>query len=220
MSMPAELRARIAADYQPVRALPSPWTRAALVLPFALVALFAAPLVFNVRPDATRLGWTGLWGFSVVQSLLGFAVIAAALRESVPGRGWSRAALALWLSVPIAVIVAVTLICWQESPVLLRGGWWIVALACFGGSAATALPVVAFASILAARAYPTRPALAGALVGLGAGLMADAGWRIFCHFTEPSHVLSAHLAAVLFAAAIGSVLAVTLNQKHALREPE
>ncbi|HUQ88064.1 MAG TPA: NrsF family protein, partial [Vicinamibacterales bacterium] len=60
---------------------------------------------------------------------------------------------------------------------------------------------------LAARAYPTRPAIAGALLGLGAGLMADAGWRIFCHFSEPAHVLSAHLAAVLMSTLIGSLAA-------------
>jgi hypothetical protein len=210
MSMPAELRARIAAEYQPVRALPSPWARAMLVLPFAVVALFAASTAFNVRPDADQLGWFGVWGFSVLQSIFGLIVVAAALRESVPGRGWSGSAVVWWLSVPIVVIVAVTLVSWQVSPVLLRDSFWIVALACFAGSAATALPVVAFTAILAARAYPTRPALAGALLGLGSGLMADAGWRIFCHFTEPSHVLSAHLAAVLFSTAIGSFVAVQL----------
>lgn len=47
--------------------------------------------------------------------------------------------------------------------------------------------------VLAARAYPTRPVVAGALLGLGAGLMANAGWRLFCHFSEPAHVLSAHV---------------------------
>jgi hypothetical protein len=140
-------------------------------------------------------------------------VVAAALRESIPGRGWSRAAIALWLSMPIVGIVAVTMISWQASPVLLRGRWWLVAAVCFSGSAATALPVAAFAGILAARAYPTRPALAGALLGLGSGVMADAGWRIFCHFTEPSHVLSAHLAAVVMSMVIGSLVAVRLCKR-------
>ena len=213
MIAPAELRARVAADYRPVHALRSPWTRAMLVSPFAVVALFAAPIAFNIRPDATQLGWVGVWGLSVLQSIVGVIVVAAALRESIPGRGWSSGAIALWLLLPIAVIVAVTMVSWRESPVLLRSGWWLVALACFAGSAATALPVVAFAAILAARAYPTRPALAGALLGLGSGLMADAGWRIFCHFTEPSHVLSAHLAAVLVSTAIGSSVAVRLCKR-------
>ena len=90
-------------------------------------------------------------------------MIVAALRESIPGRPWSRVSLSLWLTLP-----------------------------------------------LAARAYPTRPALAGALLGLGAGLMADAGWRLFCHFSEPAHVLSAHLGAVVIATLLGSALATAI----------
>ncbi len=76
------------------------------------------------------------------------------------------------------------------------------------------MPVVALASILAARAYPTRPAVAGALLGLGAGLMADAGWRIFCHFSEPAHVLSAHLAAVVLSTMIGVLAALRLCDRR------
>ena len=49
-----------------------------------------------------------------------------------------------------------------------------------------------------------RPLIMGVLFGLGAGLMADAGWRIFCHFSEPAHVLSAHLGGVLVSAMAGA----------------
>lgn len=212
-SLPADLRERLAADYQPVRTLRSPWARALWVLPLAVIALVAAPLAFSVRLDATRLGWLGGWGFSLLQSAIGFIVVAAALREAVPGRNWSRGAIALWLAIPIAAVIGVTIFSWQASPTVLRGEWWLVWGICFSGSAATALPVVALASILAARAYPTRPAVAGALLGLGAGLMADAGWRIFCHFSEPSHVLSAHLAAVVMSTAIGSLVSVRLCRR-------
>jgi hypothetical protein len=208
---PAELRARLAADYQPVRALRSPWTRALAIVPLAMVALFAAPVAFNVRSDASTLGWPGVWGLSIAQALIGLAVVGAALRESIPGRGWSRGALALWLAAPLAMVIGVTLTSWDTSQVLLRTGWWLVAGICFAGSAATALPVVAFAGILAARAYPTRPVVAGALLGLGAGLMADAGWRTFCHFSEPSHVLSAHLAAVFVSTIVGALAAVRMS---------
>ncbi len=210
-SMPAELRDRLAADYQPVRALGPPWARALWILPLTAMTLLAAPTVFDVRSDAARLGWTGVWGFSLLQCAIGFVVIAAALRESVPGRGWSRGAVTLWLSLPMLAVVVVTLVSWQVSPVVLRGAWWVVLGMCFSGSAATALPVVALGSVLAARAYPTRPALAGALIGLGAGLMADAGWRTFCHFSEPAHVLSAHLAAVVMSAVIGALVSVRLK---------
>jgi hypothetical protein len=210
-ALPSELRARLAADYQPVRALRSPWARAMWVLPLGLTALLAAPIAFDVRQDADRLGWIGLWGFSLLQSAIGFVVVAAALRESVPGRSWGRGAIALWLALPIVAVVAVTMTSWRISPALLRGEWWLVWGVCFSGSAATALPVVALASVLAARAYPLRPALAGALIGLGAGLMADAGWRIFCHFSEPSHVLPAHLSAVVMSTLLGVLVSIRLR---------
>jgi len=192
------------------------------ILPFAIVALIAAPVVFDVRP-AANLGWLGVWGLSIAQSLIGVLVIGAALRESIPGRDWSRAAMAIWLAIPIVAIVAITMVSWEASPVFLRTQWWLVGGICFAGSAATALPVVAFSSILASRAYPTRPLFAGSLIGLGAGVMADAGWRIFCHFSEPSHVLSAHLAAVIMSTLIGAMAALRYGrlrgEKHSLHEP-
>jgi hypothetical protein len=208
--MPQELRARLAADYQPVTPLASPVARSLWLLPLAALTIGAAPFVFDVRGDAARLGWLGLWGASGLQAVAGLALIVAALREAVPGRGWNQAAAALWIALPLALVLLVTLNSWEASPALVRGGWWFVGVLCFGGSLASALPVVALASVLAARAYPTRPALTGALLGLGAGLMADAGWRIFCHFSEPAHVLSAHVGAVLVSMLAGAVLAPSI----------
>jgi hypothetical protein len=210
--IPGELRTRIEADYEPVRPLPSPFARGLMVAPFAILALLAAPMFFNVRSDADRLGMTMLWGASLFQTVLGFSVVIAALRESVPGRAWSASAVAAWVIVPFMLLTAVTLATWQVSQVALARGWWVVGLVCLSGSAATALPIVALASVLAARAYPTRPAIAGLLLGVGAGLIADAGWRLFCHFSEPSHVLAAHLGGVILAAVAGAALALTLRR--------
>jgi hypothetical protein len=212
--VPAALRDQLAADYRPVRVLPSPLLRALWVVPMAMVALFAAPLAFNVRSDASTLGWIGVWGLSFVEAVLGLVIVAAALRESVPGRGWSRAAIVVWLLIPVVAVIAITIFSWSVSQVLLRRQWWEVGGVCFAGSAATALPIVALSSILVSRAYPTRPAIAGLLLGLGAGLIADAGWRIFCHFSEPAHVLSAHLAAVIVSAVVGCLMSVRFQAKN------
>lgn len=211
MSLPIDLRDRIEADYTAVRPLLPPFVRAFWVAPFAMLAFVAAPLFFNVRSDADRLGGTMLWGASLLQAVLGFMVIIAALGESVPGRAWSPVALALWIVSPFMLVVAVTISSWQASQIPLERGWWVVGLVCVSGSAATALPIVALANVLAARAYPTRPAIAGLLLGIGAGLIADAGWRLFCHFSEPAHVLSAHLGGVVIAALAGSALALRLR---------
>ena len=212
MSVPTELRARLAADYSAVRPMPAPLIRVMWVTPFAMLALLAAPIYFNVRADVGRLGWPLGWGASLLQTGLGFLVIAAALRESIPGRTWKATALAGWTIGPVLVLIAVTLISAQISPVPLPRGFWRVGAVCLGGSAATALPVIAIANVLAARAYPTRPVIMGALAGLGGGLMADAGWRMFCHFSEPLHVLSAHAGGVAVAVLAGAALALTLRK--------
>jgi hypothetical protein len=212
VTLPSDLRARVAADYTAVRPLPSPLLRALAVTPFAILALLAAPAYFDVRADATALGWLLTWGASLLQVTAGFTLIAAALRESVPGRSWTPAQLALWIIAPLLLVVVVTFASAAVSALPLGRGWWRVGLVCLGGSAAMALPIVALANVLAVRAYPTRPAVAGLLAGLGAGLMADAGWRIFCHYGEPAHVLSAHLGGVMLAAAAGAVLALTLRK--------
>ena len=209
---PAELRARIAADYAVVRPLPSPAVRALAVTPFAILALLAAPAYFSVRADAPALGLLLTWGASLIQVAIGFALIAAALRESVPGRSWTPVQLVMWVAASLLVVIAVTFATASVSALPLDGGWWIVGAVCLGGSTAMALPIVALANVLAMRAYPTKPAVAGVLLGLGAGLMADAGWRIFCHYGEPAHVLSAHLGGVVLAAAAGATLAITLRK--------
>jgi hypothetical protein len=206
-TMPQDLRARLAVDYHPVTPIAAPFARVMWVLPLAALTLFAATSVFDLRGDAERLGLLGTWGVSSLQIAIGLALAGAALREAVPGREWNHTAVALWLALPLLLVLLVTLGSWEASPTLLRRGWWFVSGLCFGGSLASGLPVVALTSVLTARAYPTRPAVAGALLGLGAGLMADAGWRLFCHFSEPAHVLSAHVGAVLVSMLVGAALA-------------
>jgi hypothetical protein len=182
------------------------------VLPLAVVSLVAAPLVFDLRADAPQLGWVAGWGASVLQAAIGLLLIVASLRESIPGRQLSAVSVALGLAVPVVLVLTVTLAVWDLSQVgLPRTWWWTVGGLCLAGSAVSALPLVAIGSVLAARAYPVRPVVAGALLGAGAGLIADAGWRMFCHYTEPEHVLSAHLGGVVVAAAIGTWLTARLT---------
>jgi hypothetical protein len=226
--LPHALRARLARTYAPVRPLPSPALRVLWVVPFAVLSLVAAQAFFELRVDAPRLGWSGTWGISLAQVVVGLGLVVAALREAVPGRGWSLTAAAIWLVLPLILMVGVTYASWDLSPVRIRGQWLLVSGMCLAGSAVSAFPSVALAGILAARAYPTRPLLAGALLGLGAGVMADAGWRLFCHFSEPTHVLAAHLGGVIVAAAAGCALSASLarsdrryrsDEKHSLHEP-
>jgi hypothetical protein len=203
---PPALRAAIARDLAPVRPLASPVARVAAMIPVAIVLLLAAPLVFSFR-DLDALGLVWSWGASVLQVMAGLALTVAALRESVPGRTWSSLALWLMAAAAVGIVVGTTLASWQLSPVAIRGAALIVGAMCMASSAITALPATLLAVVLAMRAYPMRPVVTGWLAGLGGGLMADAGWRLFCHFSEPAHVLAAHLGGVVAAGAIGALAA-------------
>ena len=50
--------------------------------------------------------------------------------------------------------------------------------------------------IVAKRSSDASPIMWVALYGAGAGLISDGGWRIFCHISNPAHVLAAHGLAV------------------------
>ena len=214
--MPSALRDRLMGDFAPVRPLPNPAARVLWMLPFAVLALVAAQFVFELRVDAGQLGWSRTWGISIAQALVGLIVVGAALRDAIPGRQWHKAAALLWIALPIALIVAVTWIS-RVTPLRIRTtpGFYFIGGLCLTGSIVSALPAVVLANVLAARAYPTRPRFAGALLGLGSGLMADAGWRLFCHYSEPAHVLSAHLGGVVVSMLIG----VALSARFTARAP-
>ena len=66
------------------------------------------------------------------------------------------------------------------------------------------LPALAIVGVLVWRGLASRRVLAGALAGLGAGLVSDASWRLYCHVSDPGHVLLAHAGAIAAQAAVGA----------------
>jgi hypothetical protein len=213
--LPPELRGAIARDLAPVRPLPPPAARTAWVAPLGLLLLVASAAAFGLRPDAVRLGWVLTWGASAAEMTLGLLLVGAALREAIPGTTLSRRALGYACGAALLSIVVVTLITWRTSGLyhIRPGREWFIWRICFAGTLASALPPLLVSAWLVARAFPLRPAVAGLLYGIGAGLMADAGWRLFCHFSDPAHVFGAHLAAVAASALIGSQLGSLLGRR-------
>jgi hypothetical protein len=207
-----DVRGAILADLTPVRPLKPPLRRALVLLPIGLLLLIVQPLVWGVRDDAPVLGVTRLWGLSLAQSVLGVIFVAAALREAVPGRMLRRAPVVLALG--LLALIGITLVTWLASPTLVPSGYfglfWRI---CFSRPVLLGLPVVGLVLLLAWRAYPMRAALVGALAGLGAGLMTDAGWRTFCHVSDPLHVLTSHTAAVIALCAAGASLGAILQRR-------
>jgi hypothetical protein len=207
--LPDTLRLAIARDLRPVQPLARPAVRAAWLAPWGLLLLVLAAWVFGLRGDSAALGPGLTWIASTIQMLLGLAVVWAALREAVPGTTLSRRFAGVVFGTALVFLLGLTWLTWLASPTTIRPGMaaaiWRI---CVAGPLLTALPAFGVAGWLAARAFPLRPRLVGALYGLGAGLMADAGWRLFCHFSDPTHVLGAHGLAIALASAAGVLAAV------------
>lgn len=206
--VPASLRERIAADLRPVRPLRSPAARALTLFPIGIALVVLVPAFWGLRSNYALLGSGMAWGLSSIQSLAGLLLVGAALREAVPGRELSARAIALSVGAAAAVFVGLTLLTEAAVPnvephaVVLRYIW-----ECFWMSAASSIVPLAIAGWLAARALPTRPMVAGALCGLGTGLMNDAGVRLFCWVDSPRHVIAAHGGAILFLTIAGAAAA-------------
>lgn len=212
MTAPDRLRSLVARDLKPARPLRSPVVRALAIGPLAMATVVVVPLVTFFRSDMAELGLLRGWGLSFVESLAGIVVVALALRESIPGRALSRgsltAAFVLGLAMPFA-IMAVTAAPFSAGPSQFA---WADTVVCLRTSFAAAIPTMLLATLLVARALPLRPGVAGALYGLGCGLVADAGLRLYCEFTVPSHFLSAHVGAVVVALGAGAVIGTVIQR--------
>lgn len=212
MSAPDPLRRAVAEDLRPVRPLLPPFRRALILLPLAAVIVVAVPLLHFFRSDMAALGWLGSWGLSFAEAFGGVLVIALALRESIPGRLLSGAAvgatLIVGLLVPYAVLAATAPNFAIGAP---PGAGWSDGLACFRTSASAAIPALLASAALVFRALPVRPGMTGAIYGLGSALIGDAGLRLFCEFTVPSHVIGAHGGAILAVVGTGVVVAKVVD---------
>jgi hypothetical protein len=146
---------------------------------------------------------------------LGMRLVALALRESVPGRALARGAIGAALGLAFGSVVVVTVVTWAVSPIrITTESVGYVSVFCFGHTLLGAVPVIVLVGILIARAYPVRPHVAGALSGAAAGVMSDAGWRLFCHYSDPLHVLPTHLGAVLAATLLGLLCGVLFRRRR------
>jgi len=215
--VPAGLEAAIKADLHPVRPFAPPGRRVLWLLPVAFVTLVAASRIFSLRGDAPVLGWTLTWGTSLLETIVALMLVALALRNSIPGRSLRASALTLAMGGVLGLSTIVTLRTWNVSPTTLAPySPVVIGEICFVGTILTSLPLLVGAAVLASRAFSVRPWSSGALYGLGAGLGADAGWRLFCHYSDPTHVFPTHTGAV-FAVALLGMLVSGVAQRFSAR---
>ena len=114
--VPPGLREAVARDLRPVRPLARPAVRALWLAPLAILLLVASVVAFGLRRDSPALGLPLTWGASTLQMFLGLVLIAAALREAVPGTSLTRRALGTAFATVLIAIATITWATWIVSP--------------------------------------------------------------------------------------------------------
>jgi len=206
---PDALLEAIARDLRPVRPAALPWRRVVRWVPLAAAIVFVPQLVLGLREDAPSLGPLVSWGLSALEVVVAVWLVWMAAREGVPSRRLPVRVAIAGLVVAGAVVAGLTVVTFAISPTGLPSSLtpWHAGRFCFAGSLSVGAPLVLAGAWLLVRWFAVRPWLAGALAGAGAGLAADAGWRLACPISDPSHVLTGHAAAVVTLALAGAVAA-------------
>lgn len=218
MDPPPDLLAQVQGDLAPVR----PTSTAAGVarwLPLAVCVFVGLPVYVGVRGDAGQLGPWLTWGASAVQFIAGIWFVWAAATESRPDRRLPTRRLSAALGLGALLVIVVTSLTYAVSPTMLGDALppWRAGTFCFEGSVVAGAPLLFLAAALLGRTLPGLPWLTGALFGAGAGMTADATWRLMCPVSDPWHVLTAHGGAVLALGALGAATAELVARRRVRR---
>jgi hypothetical protein len=208
-------RDAIVSDLAPVRPLSKPSRRVWMLVPIGLLLAATAPLVNGMRGDLMSYAPLLTWGATSLQAILGLWLLALGFREAVPGRNVSSSSLALAAVLTIVLVGMITVVTNAASATVVPAGReWRDWIECVIWPAMIGSPFMVLATLMAARAFPTRPAIAGALCGLSAGVLSDAGWRLSCWISDPVHLAESHALAILTLTAAGSLVAILLDSRH------
>jgi hypothetical protein len=227
---PEALMRAIAQDLRPVRPSPQPLHLALRMVPLALLVSSVILLAIGPRPDSGILGPLLTWGASAAQFLLAIALIWIAAHESTPAGRLPRQTVYSAAFLASLVVVFVTLLTFSISPAndtvrlslphVLESHFparispWIMGFACGIGSTLAGGILVLFFSWVFRNSLATRPTVAGALYGAGAGLAINAGWRIACPISTPWHALGAHGAAIIATVILGALIGRSLENRR------
>ena len=224
---PEALMRAIAQDLRPVRPSPQPLQLALRMLPLALLVSSVILLAIGPRHDSAILGPLLTWGASAAQFVLAIVLVWIAAHEGTPAGRLPRQLVYAAAIAASLLVVFVTLLTFSTSPAtapllhvpprvneMLRVSPWIMGFACGIGSTLAGGVLVLLFSWVFRNSLATRPTVAGALYGAGAGLAINAGWRIACPFSTPWHALGAHGAAIIATVALGALIGRFLGNRR------
>ncbi len=213
----------IAQDLRPVKPSPRPLRLALQTAPVALVVSSLVLLAIGIRGDSSVLGPLLIWGASAAQFTLAIVLVWIAAHESTPSGRLPKETVYSAAVAALLVVVAITVSTFSVSPVgsTLRVAGvlrvvppWIMDLACgVGGTVAGGTLVLLFSWVFR-NSLATRPTVAGALYGAGAGLAINAGWRIACPYPTLRHALGAHGAAIVATVLLGALIGRFLGARR------
>jgi hypothetical protein len=224
---PEALMRAIAQDLKPVRPSPQPLHLALRMVPLALLVSSLILGAIGPRHDLGILGSLLTWGASAMQFVLAIAFVWIAAHESTPAARLPRQVVYFAVVTAFLVVVFVTVLTFSTSPAtepllrvpprvneLLRDSPWIMGFGCgIGSTLAGGILVLLFSRVFR-NSLATRPTIAGALYGAGAGLAANAGWRTACPISTPWHALGAHGAAIIATVILGALIGRFLGNRR------
>ncbi len=217
----------VARDLRPVKPSPQPLQLALRMAALALLVSSLILLALGPRHDSAILGPLLMWGASAAQFVLSIALVWIAAHESIPAGRLPRHVVYLAAVSASLVVVLITLLTFSASPAsepllpvparvneMLRDSPWIMGLGCGIGSTVAGGILVLFFRWIFQNSLATRPAVAGALYGAGAGLAINAGWRVACPVSTPWHALGAHGAAIIATVILGALIGRILGKRR------
>jgi hypothetical protein len=213
---PEALIQAIANDLKPVRPSPQPLHLALRMVPFALLVCSLILVAMGVRHDSQTLGPLLTWGASSGQFILAIALVWIAAHESTPAGRLPRQMVFSAAAAALLAVVSVTLLTFSTSPVSGPAGvsLWIADIACgIGHTIAGGILILLFGWMFR-NSIATRPTLAGALYGAGAGIAINAVWRTVCPVSTLRHALGAHGAAILATVLLGALIGKALGARR------
>lgn len=220
---PQALMRAIAQDFKPVKPSPQPLRLALETAPFALLVSSLILLVIGIRGDSGILGPLLTWGASAAQFALAIVLVWIAAHESTPAGRLPKGTVYSAVVAALLVVLTITVSTFSISPVgsTLRVAGvvrvvppLIMDLACGIGSTVAGGILVLLFTWAFRNSLATRPTVAGALYGAGAGVAINAGWRIACPFPTLRHALGAHGTAIIATVLLGALIGRFLGARR------